>query len=139
MNSFNVFAIGNLAAEPECGTKGEVSFTRFRLIGNDYGGRDEQGQAREIITSVWFIAFGPLGDAIAKHCHVGDQLIVEARIRQNNWTDKNGQKRYGHSYQVEGFRFGRQGRTSRGKQPETGPSPDGDAMSDNLDDDDIPF
>ena len=116
MNSFTVFATGNLAVAPESGTKGDRSYTWFRLIGNDYGGKDQTGNPIEVATSVWFIAFGRTGDAIAQNCQVGDQLIVTARIRQNNWTDKHDQKRYDHSYQVEGFKFGRLGRISRGEQ-----------------------
>ena len=115
MNSFTVTAIGNLARNPELVAKGEGLYTRFCLIGNDYAGRDEEGAAREVTTSLWFVAFGPLGEAIAKNSRQGDQLIVQARIRANNWTDKLGEKQYDHSFIVEGFRFGAPGSTSRGE------------------------
>ena len=138
MNSFTVFGTGNLAAAPESGTKGDRSYTRFRLIGNDYGGKDQAGNPIEVATSVWFIAFGRTAEAISQNCHVGDQLIVTARIRQNNWTDKHDQKRYDHSYQVEGFKFGRPGRVSRGEQSETTSQSDSSASRGDFDDD-IPF
>jgi hypothetical protein len=35
MNSFKVIAVGNLAKKPELDTKGERSYARFCLIGND--------------------------------------------------------------------------------------------------------
>jgi single-strand DNA-binding protein len=54
-----------------------------------------------------------LGEAIAKNVRKGDQLIVEARIRANNWTDKQGEKQYDHSFIVQGFRFGAPGRAKR--------------------------
>lgn len=138
MNSFTIFATGNLAAAPQPGRKGDRSYTRFRLIGNDYGGKDDSGDPIEVTTSLWFIAFGRAGDAIAQNCHVGDQLIVTARIRQNNWTDKHGEKRYDHSYQVEGFKFGRRGRVSRGEQSETAQQSDSSTQPDDFDED-IPF
>jgi len=115
MNSFTLHAVGNLARNPDLLSRGEITYTRFCLIGNDYAGRDEEGVAREIVTGVWFVAFGPLGEAIARHALKGDQLILDARIRANNWTDANGEKQYDYSFVVEGFRFGAPGKAKRGE------------------------
>jgi len=52
MNSFTLTAVGHLARNPEVIAKGDVACTRFCLIGNDYGGKDEEGAAREVTTSV---------------------------------------------------------------------------------------
>ena len=113
MNSFTLTAIGNLAKDPESSVKGDTTYTRFCLIGSDFAGKDEEGSAREIATSVWFVAFGGLGEAIAKNGRIGDQLIVEARIRANNWTDEQGEKQYDYSFIVSSFRFGAPGRQKR--------------------------
>ena len=113
MNSFTLTAIGNLARNPELVAKSDTLYTRFCLVGNDYAGRDEEGAAREVVTSLWFVAFGTLGEALAKNALKGDQLMVEARVRANNWTDKQGEKQYDHSFVVEGFRFGAPGPTKR--------------------------
>jgi single-strand DNA-binding protein len=113
MNSFQVTAIGNLAKDPELIAKGDVSYTRFCLIGNDYAGKDEDGSAREIVTSMWFVAFGALGEAIASNARKGDQLILEARIRANNWTDQQGERQYDYSFVAEGFRLGAPGKAKR--------------------------
>lgn len=113
MNSFELTAIGNLAKNPELIAKGDISYTRFCLIGNDYAGKDDDGSAREILTSLWFVAFGNLGERIANNTRKGDQLIVVAKIRANNWTDPQGEKQFDHSFIVEGFRFGAPGRAKR--------------------------
>ena len=113
MNSFTLTAIGNLARNPDLVAKGDTLYTRFCLVGNDYAGRDEEGGARELVTSIWFVAFGILGEALAKNARKGDQLIVKARVRTNNWTDKQGEKQYDHSFIVEGFRFGAPGKAKR--------------------------
>jgi len=113
MNSFTLTAVGNLARNPELVAKSDTLYTRFCLVGNDYAGKDEEGAAREVITSLWLVAFGSLGEAIAKNARKGDQLIVTARIRANNWTDKQGEKQYDHSFIVQGFRFGAPGRMKR--------------------------
>jgi single-strand DNA-binding protein len=113
MNSFRLTAVGNLARDPELAAHNETSYARFCLVGNDYAGKDEGGAAREVVTSVWFTAFGPLGETLANNARKGDQLIVEARMRASNWTDKQGEKQYAHSFIVEGFRFGAPGKIKR--------------------------
>jgi single-strand DNA-binding protein len=112
MNSFTMSAVGNLARNPELMTKGDVSYTRFLLVGGDYR-RDEDGEARESVTALWFVAFGPMGETLARTALKGDQLIVQAHVRANNWTDKQGEKQYDHSFIVDGFRFGAPGRLKR--------------------------
>ncbi len=113
MQSFTVTAVGNLANNPELATKGGSSYARFCLVGNDYAGKDEHGNAREVVTSLWFVAFDSLGEAIGKNALKGDQLIVQAQIRANNWIDKDGGKQYDYSYIVQNFRFGAPGRVKR--------------------------
>ena len=113
MNSFTLTAVGNLAKNPELTAKGEIMYTRFCLVGNDYAGKDDDGKPREVVTSLWFIAFGSLGEAIAKNARKGDQLIVQAQIRANNWTDKEGEIQYDYSFIVQNFRFGAPGKTKR--------------------------
>ena len=113
MNSFTLFAIGNLARNPELVAKDDSSYTKFLLVGSDYANKDEEGATREFVTSLWFVAFGPLGETLARNARKGDQLIVEARVRANNWIDKQGEKQYDHSFQVVGFRFGAPGKIKR--------------------------
>jgi single-strand DNA-binding protein len=113
MNSFTVTAVGNLAKDPELAVKGDTTYTRFCLVGNDYAGKDDDGKVREAVTSLWFVAFESLGEAIAKNTRKGDQLILQAQIRSNNWTDREGEKQYDYSYVVQNFRFGAPGKLKR--------------------------
>ena len=113
MNSFTVTAVGNLAKDPELAVKGDTTYTRLCLVGNDYAGKDEQGNVRETVTSLWFVAFESLGEASAKNTRKGDQLILQAQIRSNNWTDKEGEKQYAYSFVVQTFRFGAPGKIKR--------------------------
>src|SRR5277367_3245358 len=61
MNSFSVTAVGNLAKNPELSVKGDTTYTRICLVGNDYAGKDDHGNAREAVTSLWFVAFEGVG------------------------------------------------------------------------------
>jgi single-strand DNA-binding protein len=113
MNSFTLTAVGNLAKDPELTVKGDMTYTRFCLVGNDYAGKDEHGNNREVTTALWFVAFEGLGEAIAKNVRKGDQLTILAQVRSNNWTDKDGEKQYDHSFVVQGFKFGAPGKVKR--------------------------
>lgn len=113
MNSFKLIAIGNLARNPELVAKGDTLYAKFLLVGSDYAGRDEEGATREVVTALWFTAFGAMGEAIAKNALKGDQLIVEAQVRSNNWIDKQGGKQYDHDFVLTAFRFGAPGPAKR--------------------------
>src|SRR5258708_37823893 len=118
MNSFTLTAVGHLARNPDLVATGDTAYTRFCLVGNDYAGKDGDGAAREVVTSLWFVAFGALGEAIARNSRKGDQLIVEARVRANNWTDTGREAIRPHSFVVQGFRFGAPGKLKREERAE---------------------
>lgn len=113
MNSFTLTAVGHLAKDPELTVKGDMTYTRFCLVGNDYVGKDEAGNNREIVTSLWFVAFEGLGETIAKNVRKGDQLILQGYVRSNNWTDKDGEKQYDYSFIAQSFAFGAPGKVKR--------------------------
>jgi len=112
MNSFTLTAIGSLTRDPDMSSKGDKLYTRFQLVGNDYAGRSEEGGAREITTSVQFVAFGALAEAIALNARKGDQLIVDAQMRADNWTDALGEKKFGYAFIAQGFRLAHREKSS---------------------------
>jgi single-strand DNA-binding protein len=113
MNCFTLTAVGNLARTPDLESKNGSSYARFCLVANDYAGKDEEGAAREVTTSLWFVAFGPMGESLARNARKGDQLFVQAHVRANNWTDKQGEKQFDHAFIADGFRFGAPGKAKR--------------------------
>jgi len=113
MNSFTVTAVGNLARDPELAVKGDTTYTRICLVGNDLPARMSR-EPREIVTSLWFVAFERPREAIANNARKGDQLIVTAQIRANNWTDKEGEKQYDYSYVIQSSGSARRARSSGG-------------------------
>lgn len=107
MNSFTFFGVGNLARNPEVTAKGDIAYVRFCLVGDDHAEPDEEvGHAREVVNSVWFLAFDEIADLIAMHGRKGDQLFVTARLRSHVWIDKGGEKHCANVFIVTGFRFG---------------------------------
>ena len=106
MNSFKLTAVGNLARNPELSTTGDATFARFCLVGKDVIKEGEEDGPRHVTTSLWFFAFGDIALTIARYASKGDQLILEARVVANQWTDQGGEKQLGHTFIVTGFRFG---------------------------------
>jgi single-stranded DNA-binding protein len=106
MNSFRLTAVGNLARNPELCAKADITFARFCLVGEDKVTEDEQDGPRDVSTSLWFVAFGDIARNISGRARKGDQLILEARVVANNWTDKQGERQHGHTFIVTGYRFG---------------------------------
>lgn len=109
MNKF--WFVGHVAAAPVLSNHGD---TKFTLIRNEYAGKDEgSGEARERQVSIQFTAFGPRGEAIAKHVMKGDQLSVEARLENNNFKDGEGVERFGFNFVVKDFEYGAPGQAKR--------------------------
>lgn len=104
---------GRIAAAPVQTGAGDKAVVKFTLIRNDYAGKDEDGSNREKKVAIQFTAFRTKGEAIAKHCMKGDQLIVTARIENNNWIDKDESEHYGYNFVVDDFEFGAPGADHR--------------------------
>ncbi len=113
MKGFNIFGVGNVATDLELVKKGDTVFVKVPLIANDYLGRDKDGERREMKTQLYFVAFGAIAEALANSVRKGDQLIVQATVQANNWTDGSGEKRYDYSFVIDGFRFGAPGKEKR--------------------------
>ena len=113
MKSFTLIAVGRLASDPELTAKADTTYTRFCLIGDDYAGRDGAGEEKKLTTSIYFVAFNSIAQAIARHARKGDQLIIDGFVQSNNWTDKDGEKRYDYSFVIQNFRFGAPGKIKR--------------------------
>src|SRR5258708_16787347 len=93
-NSFAITAVGNLAKDPELAVKGDTTYARICLVGNDYAGKDEHGNAREAVTSVWFVAFESIGEAISRNSRTGDHLILLTQVRSTKCTQHKPYKQY---------------------------------------------
>jgi single-strand DNA-binding protein len=106
MNRFH-FA-GRLADTPKSETHGETIVTTFRLIRNEYAGPDRP----ERVVGIPFVMFGPRGQSIAKNSLTGDQLIIEATVRNTHYTVGD-EDRYGFDFVADDFEFGAPGKLKR--------------------------
>lgn len=112
MSNILVFT-GRVARAPVLTRPGSTAVCKFTLMRNEYAGKDEGGQARdERVVAIPFTFFGGRAEAIAENVKEGDQLIVEARVQNNNY-ESGGETKYDYNFVGENFEFGAPGKAKR--------------------------
>lgn len=105
--------VGRVAKAPVFRDGGKKPVCFVTLISNEFAGKDEAtGDTRERTVAIPFTAFGATAAAISEHAFVGDQLIIQYRLA-NNDREENNQMEYGFSFIVDGFNFGAPGELKR--------------------------
>lgn len=127
-----VTAHGRLARAPELkdynGPKGPGKVCRI-TIASDKRGRDG---ANFLDCTI----FGKRGEAVAKYFNQGDGIAVTGTLDQNNYTDKNGNKRTSWALLVDDWEFAE--KKGNGAAP-AGQAPAPGEAFESADDEDIPF
>jgi len=89
MNRF--IGMGRITADPEVRyTQNNVSIAHFTLAINRKG-KPQDGQPTADFIKI--VAFKTTADFIGKYFKKGMQVLVEGQLRNNDWTDKEGNKR----------------------------------------------
>ena len=106
MSAFNkVILMGNLTRDPDLRvTPKGLSVCQFSLAVNSTY-KDREGNPKEEVTFVDVDSFGKQADVIAKHLAKGRPLLIEGRLKQDTWEDKDGGKRSKLKVVLEGFQF----------------------------------
>ena len=107
MANFNkVILAGNLTRDPELRyTPKGTAIAKFGLAVNRVW-KNEAGESKEETTFVDLDAFGRQAETLAQYMKKGSPLLVEGRLRLDQWDDKQtGQKRSKLGVVVEGFQF----------------------------------
>ena len=107
MASFNkVILLGNLTRDPELKyTPNQSAVCQFGLACNRKF-KSAQGEDREEVTFVDCTAFGKQAEVISNYCQKGKQVMIDGRLKYDQWEDKQGGgKRSKLSVVVEGIQF----------------------------------
>ncbi len=150
MASFNkVILIGNLTRDPELRyTPKGTAIAKLGLAVNRQW-RSESGEQKEEVTFVDVDAFGKQAEVIGQYLKKGRPIMVEGRLRLDQWDDKQtGQKRSRLGVVLENFQFLDSGRGAENqgggesaprpaRPAATAPAKDADAPA--PEDDDVPF
>ena len=151
MASFNkVILVGNLTRDPELRyTPKGMAIAKVGLAINR-NWTSESGEKKEEVTFVDVDAFGRQAETLAQYMKKGSPLLVEGRLKLDQWDDKQtGQKRSKLGVVVEGFQFlgggNREGGGGGESAPRRSAAPSAPAPSapaaepDMPSDDDVPF
>ena len=106
MSSFNrVILMGNLTRDPEIRqTQSGTSICRFAIaVNRSFSSPD--GSMRDETCFVDIDSFGRTAENISKYFSRGKPILVEGRLRQDSWEDKQGQKRTKLVVVLERFEF----------------------------------
>jgi single-strand DNA-binding protein len=107
MASFNkVILMGNLTRDPDTRvTPGGLTICKFTVAVNRvFSGQD--GERREEVTYIDCDSFGRQAETISKYMARGRAIMLEGRLKLDQWDDKNtGEKRSKLGVVVETFQF----------------------------------
>ncbi len=122
MANFNkVILAGNLTRDPELRyTPKGTAIAKFGMAINRTW-RTDTGESKEEVTFVDLDAFGKQAETLAQYMKKGSPLLVEGRLKLDQWDDKQtGQKRSRMGVVIEGFQFLGTGNRDGGNRAEGG-------------------
>ncbi len=154
MANFNkVIVAGNMTRDPEVRyTPNRKAIAKFALAVNR-NWTTETGEKKEEVTFIDIDAFGRQAEVISQYMKKGRPLLVEGRLKLDQWDDKQtGQKRSRLGVVLESFSFLDGGRAdggapspsgapapARAARPAASSSPQADADAPPPSEDDVPF
>ena len=106
MASFNkIILVGNLTRDPQLSyTPANTAVCKFGIATN-YKWKDREGNAREEVCFVDCTVFGKAGETFNQYMTKGRSVLVEGRLKLDQWTTPEGDKRSKHEVIVDNFTF----------------------------------
>ena len=139
-----VSLIGRLTRDPQARAlpSGQIVTSFGLATGKKFKGQN--GEIKEETTFVEIESWGKTAEIIVEHFSQGKEILIEGRLKMDQWTDKaTGGKRSKLKIVVERFHFvgskqDGQERSPNGPAPSTSPNPQsGPGMDEEADD--LPF
>ena len=106
MVSFNkVILVGNLTRDPELrNTPNGTPICRFSLaVSRQF--RNADGSSREEVLFIEVDSFGKQAETIARYMTKGRPILIEGRLRLDQWENQAGEKRSRIMVATESFQF----------------------------------
>ena len=111
------FHVGRLTRDPELSyTKSEVPVCKFSIANNS-------GKEESDVNFFDCVAFKNTATSCAQYLRKGSQVVIEGRLKQSRWTDKNGQHRSKVEIVATSVQFiGAKSETGNAPEPSNEPS-----------------
>ena len=91
-----VILVGNVGADPEIRTlESGTKVARIRLATTERNYNRQTQETKEYTEWHTVVLWSGLADVADKYVRKGSQIYIEGSLRSNEWTDKEGGKRYG--------------------------------------------
>ena len=103
MSINKVIIMGNLTRDPDYKNVGQTNLCNFGIAVNRK--TKVNGQFKEETTFVDVTAWGKTAENIAKYFTKGKPILIEGRLKLDEWADTQGQKRSKLKVIVEKFHF----------------------------------
>ena len=144
-----VILSGNLTRDPEVRyTQNGTAYARTAIAVTRPYSKNNEGQSTTDFFNI--VAWGKTAEFCGRYLKKGSSIIIEGRIQNDNYEDKNGVKHYNVDVHVDNIEFaGRKPSNDGGGEPNSGgyynkPGTDSNSTSnsnydDNSDDVDVPF
>lgn len=106
MASFNrIILVGNLTRDPQLSYTGANTAVCKFGIATNHKWRDKEGATREEVCFVDCTIFGRAGETFNQYMSKGRSVLVEGRLRFDQWTSPEGEKKSKHEVIVDNFTF----------------------------------
>lgn len=97
-----IILMGRLVADPETRyTQNNTAMTRFKIAVNRQIKQEGQPTADFFTITAW----RQTAEFVQKYFHKGQQVLVEGYLRNNSYTDQQGNKRYSDDIHAEQVYF----------------------------------
>lgn len=93
--SFNkVIIVGNLGQEPDLRYTQQGTPVCTISIASNEKRKNKEGEKHDVVTWFRVTLWGRLAENAAQYLSKGRQVFIEGRLRVEEWTDREGGKRY---------------------------------------------
>ena len=123
-----IFLSGNLTRDPEVKTyKGDITTAKSAIAASRNFSKNGETDFFNIT------AFGKTAEFLSKYFQKGSRILIEGRLQQSNYTDKDGNNRTSYDVIIDNIEFG----DSKKKQSDNAEKNNYDPYE--VRDDQIPF
>lgn len=119
-----VILVGNVGADPEVRTmESGTKYARVRLATTERYIDRQTNETRELTEWHTISLWRNLADVADKYVRKGSQIYIEGRLRNREWTDKDGAKRYSVEVLADEMKLLGRRPDSAGSVPVPAPAP----------------
>jgi single-strand DNA-binding protein len=105
MNINRITITGNLVADPTLRNTDSGTPVASATIANNEFYNDGEGERQQVTTFVDVTVWGKPAENFSKLAKKGQEIVIEGRLRRNDWESEDGQKHSKHFVRAETWQF----------------------------------